>query len=241
MSPALANFVFEAANFLLLAGALGWVLFKPVRRALDAERQQHDDEQRASDRQRALAESLAEEARSAKQAAERDVEQSRQEILSAAKLEAARVLDEAREAARVERRVLQHELEAARNAEVAELANTVGELAAQTVRRLLEALPGPSIDVALVGAACAEIENIPAEARRPAQVESARELDADATELLQAALGGAYAARVVAELGAGVRVTTPGGQVDATALSLGRHAGRAIQHLGTRNFEGSHG
>lgn len=241
MSPALANFVFEAANFLLLAGALGWVLFKPVRRALDAERQQHEDEQRASERQRALAESLAKEARTAKQVAERDVEQSRQEILNAAKLEAARLLDEARDAARAERQVLQHELEAARNAEIAELASSVGELAAQTVRRLLETLPGPSIDAALVRAACAELESIPVETRRPAQVESARELDGDATKLLQAALGGAYTARVVAELGAGVRVTTPGGQVDASALSLGRYAGRAVQHAGTRNLEGRHG
>ena len=37
MSPTLANFIFETVNFLLLAAALGWVLYKPVRHALDAE------------------------------------------------------------------------------------------------------------------------------------------------------------------------------------------------------------
>ena len=34
MSPTLSTFLFELTNFLLLAGLLGWLLFKPVRNAL---------------------------------------------------------------------------------------------------------------------------------------------------------------------------------------------------------------
>ncbi|NJN47909.1 MAG: hypothetical protein HC808_17125, partial [Candidatus Competibacteraceae bacterium] len=30
----MATFLFEAANFLVLAGVLGWLFFKPVRQAL---------------------------------------------------------------------------------------------------------------------------------------------------------------------------------------------------------------
>ncbi len=72
MSSALANFLFEAANFLLLAAALGWLLFKPVRRALDAERARHAREEDESKRLRAEAEVLAREARSAREAADRE-------------------------------------------------------------------------------------------------------------------------------------------------------------------------
>ena len=34
MSPTLTTFLFEAANFLVLAAVLGWLFFKPVRQAL---------------------------------------------------------------------------------------------------------------------------------------------------------------------------------------------------------------
>ena len=37
MSPDLATFLFELVNFALLAGGLGWLFFRPVRKALDAE------------------------------------------------------------------------------------------------------------------------------------------------------------------------------------------------------------
>ena len=45
MAPWVANFLFEAVNFLLLAGALGWLFFRPVRTALDAERERRAKEE----------------------------------------------------------------------------------------------------------------------------------------------------------------------------------------------------
>ena len=245
MSPALANFLFEAANFLLLAALLGWVLFKPVRRALDAERVRHEAELHESQRLRAEAEVMAEQTRHARQVADLEIEQHRQEILGGAKQEASQLLTEARNTERAERRALELELEAVRTAEATELAGAVGGLAAEAVRNLIEALPGPSIDTMLIRAACEALDSIPAEARRSAHVESARPLDTEGKRLLEGALGSEFKERVVPELGAGVRVTTPAGQVDASALSLARHAGGTVTRLGTelggqRSPGGSH-
>ncbi len=239
MAPTLANFLFEAANFLLLAAVLGWVLFKPVRRVLDVERKRHEEEDQQSKRLRAEAEALAQEARRARQTAEQEAERRRREILGRAESEATQLREEARKKQRAERRAFEQELEASRSAEAAELASLVGGLAADAVRKLLETLPGPSIDIALVRAACHELEGIPAAARKSAQVESARALDDEAKKLLETALGSQFSERVVRELGAGVRVTTPAGQVDATALSFARHASRAVRDVRRESGERS--
>jgi len=234
VSPSLANFLFEAANFLLLAGVLGWVLFKPVRRALDAERTKHEEENEQSGRLRAEAEALVEEVRREKQEAQQEVETRRQEILDNAKERATQILEEARNRQHAEHEALEQELEATRNAQVTELAALIGRFAADSVRKLLETLPGPSIDLALVRAACQRLEDIPAEARRSAQIESARTLDEEATKLLETALGAKLQVRIVSDLGAGVRITTPAGQVDATAVSIARFAARSLSDRGNQ-------
>ena len=45
---------------------------------------------------------------------------------------------------------------------------------------------------------------------------------------MERALGTTFEQRVVSELGAGVRVTTAAGQIDATALSVARQAASAV-------------
>ncbi|HUB08803.1 MAG TPA: hypothetical protein VMB50_17480, partial [Myxococcales bacterium] len=150
MSPTVANFLFEAANFLLLAAALGWVLFKPVRRALDAERDRHVKEGEESRRLHAEAEALAEEARATREAADREATERRAEVLAAARKEADRLLEEARQTRATERRALEEELRAAEAAQAAALAETVGRIAAGAVRGLLATLDGPALDAALV-------------------------------------------------------------------------------------------
>ncbi|HUB06711.1 MAG TPA: hypothetical protein VMB50_06910, partial [Myxococcales bacterium] len=55
-----------------------------------------------------------------------------------------------------------------------------------------------------------------------------RPLEPETTRLVAAALGREPEVRVVADLGAGVRVTTPAGQVDATAAAIARQAARAV-------------
>jgi F0F1-type ATP synthase membrane subunit b/b' len=228
VSPSLANFLFEAANFLLLAAALGWLLFKPVRRALDAERERHDREAEEERRLRGEAEAMAREAALAREAASREAVRRREEILAAANREAAQLLEEARRARSAERRALERELELAREAQAAALAGDLGRIAGESVARLLERLEGPPLDAALVRAACEELRALPPSVRRSALVEVARPLDEQARGLLKAALGGDFQERRVGELGAGVRVITSAGQVDATAASIARLASRAV-------------
>jgi F-type H+-transporting ATPase subunit b len=228
VSPALTNFLFEAANVLLLAAVLGWVLFKPVRRALDAERARHDQDVEEAKRLRAEAESLAGEARAAKQAAAQEADERHQESLESARREAAEIVEAARKAQAADRRRFEQELALRREADAAELAEAVGRVAAESVRNLLQLLEGPALDAALVRAACRELDAIPRDARRAAVVESARPLAAESRAALRDVLGDGFQERVVGELAAGVRVTTAAGQVDATAVSLARRAARAV-------------
>jgi len=231
VSVALTNFVFEAANFLLLAAGLGWVLFKPVRNALDAERAKRLADQEASDKLRAEAEVLAEKARTARRDVDRELDERREQVVSEAKKEAAAIVEDARAAQEAAKKSFENELETRRGTEVVALAESVGRVAAESVRQLMVTLAGPDLDLALVRAACTELAGIPAAARRSAQVESARALDDEARAALQAALGVPFAERVVASLGAGVRVITPAGQVDTSALAVARRAGQAVAAL----------
>ena len=95
-------------------------------------------------------------------------------------------------------------------------------------------LPGPSLDLALVRAATRELASLPPAALRSGLVEVARPLEPEARSLLGGALGVSFEARVVEELGAGVRVTTSAGQVDATASALARRAARVVGELGRK-------
>jgi F0F1-type ATP synthase membrane subunit b/b' len=228
VSPALANFLFEAANFLLLAAVLGWVLFKPVRRVLDEERAHHDKEEADQKRLRAEAESLASAARAAREAVDRETGARRADILAAARKEASRILEEARKREDAERRAFDQERRASQSAAAAALAEAVGRIAGESVARLLADLDGPSLDDALVHAACEKLRAMPGAALRSAFVEAAHPLDSAARSQLEAVLGTGFQERTVGELRAGVRVTTSAGQVDATAAAIARHAARAV-------------
>lgn len=229
MSPAVANFLFEAVNFLLLAGALGWILFKPVRAALERERQRQatvDDDQA---RLRAEAESLRDEARTVRTNAEHEAAARRDEVLAAARREAAGIVAAARRDEASAKRAFEAELANRQAGEAAALNTTLARIAAESVRRLLTTLAGPDLDAALVRAACTEIAGLPASGRSGALVESARPLDDGSRALLEQSLGNTFEPRVVAELGAGVRVTTAAGQIDATAASIARAAAAEIE------------
>lgn len=228
MSPAVTNFVFEAVNFLLLAGALGWFVFKPVRRALDAERARRASEEEALERLKAEAEVLSREARGAREAAAKEAEAQKTQILARAEAEAARIREEARLAQQAGRSALEAELASVREAQLASLADAVGRVAGDSVSHLLATLEAEPLDAALARAACAEIGRLNAGGRTGAVVECAHPLGDASRSMLEAALGGPFEERVVDELGAGVRITTRDGQVEASAASLAREAARAV-------------
>lgn len=234
VSPTLSNFLFEAANFLVLAAALGWFLFKPIRRTLDEERDRHARQERETAELRQEAERRAEEARAREAELETEMAGRRAELLADAEREAARIKDEARRARDRERQSFERELAGSREAQAAALAETIGHLASAAVRRLLEAIDGPDLEQALVRAACAKLEKLPESAARSAVVDSARPLGPDARRLLSEALGtDSIQERTDPELGAGVRITTSAGQIDGSALSFAREAARLVTEAAT--------
>ncbi len=228
MAPPVASFLFEVVNFVALVAALGWLFFRPVRAALESERGRRAEEERAVAALRAQAETLATEVRAAREEREGETERRCAEILAAAEREAARIREEVRQAVEAERRTAERELAAGRRAQASALADAMGRIAGASVRSLLESLDGPSLDLALVRGACEELRALPPAVREAATVETARPLGPEARGALRDVLGTTFTERAVAELGAGVRVTTGAGQVDASALALARRAARDI-------------
>lgn len=232
MSPALANFFFQAVNFLLLAGLLGWFVFRPIRRTITAEQEKHERQEEEIRSRHSEAESLVQEAKVARQAADRELAEKRKAALEGVESERRRLLAEGAEALHAERQRFEDETRRRRSEEVAAVAEQVGLVAASSLRRFLVAIDGPSLDLALVREAARELEALPREARAGAVVESARPLGEEAEGILAPLLGEGYPRRVVAELGAGVRILTRAGAVDATASSLARQAAREVRDLG---------
>lgn len=239
MSPAVATFLFEAANFLVLAAALGWVLFKPIRSALAAEQARHAEEQQEASATRAEAEKLLKEARDRRRSLNAELEQTRAKMLAEAQDQVAALENEARDRRLTEARELQRKREAALGSELRAQAEALGRIAAESVRGLLQTISGPDLERALVEAAIRELESIPSEARARCVVESARPLGSESRRALREALGPDFEEREVPELGAGVRITTRAGQVDASALSLSRAAAERIAQQAAGRSEGS--
>jgi len=228
LSPALANFLFEAVNFLLLAAALGWFLFKPVREALERERAQHQSQTESAERLHAEAETLQRRARETLAQVERDADEQRRQALARIEQEAKQRREAARQAHLKEREDLARELEAVRDAQADATAETLGRIAAESVRGLLDTLDGPDLESALTRAACERLARLPKFDARSVLVESARALQAPQRQALQQALGEGFSERTVQQLGAGVRVTTSSGQIDATAVAFAREAAHRL-------------
>ena len=234
MSPASANLVFEAANFVLLFLGLGYVLFRPVRRALDAERERLKTQQAEFERWQHEAQAAEARANELRASAERDASTERTRLLEVARHEADALLEAARRQRQAEHAALATELDAQRAANATRAADGVARIAAASVRSLLDSLDGPALDLALLRAACVQLAALPELTRHSARVESARPLNTEAATLLTATLGTACVPRIVPALGAGVRITTDSGQIDATARALSLQAARAIEAANTQ-------
>lgn len=232
MSPSWVTFLFEAANFLLLAALLGWVFFRPVRGVLERRRAALEAEERGAAERRAQAERALAEAAARQGELERSNASLRERVREEAESERSRVLDEAREQAQRERETLKAELAALRRGQARRIAADAAAAAREIVVRLLAQIQGPDLEQALVAAASRELAKLatggPVD---PMIVESAGELDPAVLDALARAAGVARAemsARRVPELGAGIRILTARGLIDASAAGLAAHAERAL-------------
>lgn len=231
MPATAATFLFELINFLLLAALLGWLLFKPVRAALEA--RQAAQKKTADELAAAGAKLEAERAELEKRrtAFDEELGRLRTERLTAAEQEATAVLARAREAAERERdrqtRLLGHLEEA----EVERLAAASVQAARAAVERFLTTLGAPELDTGLVQAACRQVAALDGGSLGAVLIESARPLGDDERAALTNALhdrATTIEERVVADLGAGVRVTTARGLIDASAAGVAAAAGRTL-------------
>jgi F-type H+-transporting ATPase subunit b len=232
VSSTWATFLFEAANFLLLAAVLGWLFFRPLRDALERRRSEIEAEQRAAEAARAEAERALEEARARRAELEGSLEQLRQRLQREAETERDRLLEAARAQAQRERETLKSELAALRRAQARTLARDAAAAAQEIVVRLLEEIDGPELEPSLVEAACRELEELRSSGSlAPVVVESARALDGKALASLAEAAGvdpAGAAHRVDPDLVAGVRILTARGLVDASAAGLAAQAERVL-------------
>ena len=232
MSPSWVTFLFEAANFLLLAALLGWVFFRPVRGALERRRAALEAEEREAAEGRARAERALAEVAARQSELERSHASLRERVREEAERERLRVLGAAREQAQRERETLKAELAALRRGQAKRIAADAAAAARGVVVRLLERIEGPDLEQALVAAAGREFAKLAAEGPvTPVIVESAGALEPTTLDALAKAAGipgSEMSSRRVPELGAGIRILTARGLIDASAAGLAAHAERAL-------------
>jgi hypothetical protein len=158
--------------------------------------------------------------------------------LAAAKRQADQIFADARAAAeREHERSLRQATQMAQTQQDT-LAEVAATSAAEMVGQLLKQIGGPDLHAALVQSACQQVGKLPQDALAPVKVESALPLAADQRAALDAALGPAATGadyRTVGELGAGVRLMTAQGLIDASASGLATFARQAlIQEMNLR-------
>lgn len=233
VSPTLTTFLFEAANFLLLAGLLGWLFFKPVRQALEQQRESIDAAAHEAEQKLAEAEETRGEIEAQRRALQQELEQLRAHELEAARQKAERIVADARATAEREREVQAQQAARRAESESVRLSRAAASAAAEVVARLLEQIEGPDLETALVKAACEQVRAMPRHDLAPVRVESAQPLSEPDRALLREAVGQQAGDQqitwqVLPELGPGLRITTGRGLIDATADGLAQYAQRAL-------------
>ncbi len=231
MSSTLSTFLFELTNFLLLAGLLGWLLFKPVRTTLQ-ERQATEKRQIAAlAEQTAEADRLRADLAQRHSAFEQEMARLREEHLATVDQEAAAIRAGARDAAARERDSMTRMLGHLEHAQAERLAVLVAATARDSVERLLTSLGAPGLEAALIDSACRQVRALGGGSLGAVLIESAQPLSASAETAVRAALEHRATDaefRVIPRLGAGIRLTTAGGLVDASAAGIASQAERLL-------------
>lgn len=244
MSASWVTFVFEAANFVLLAAVLGWLFFRPVREALERRRQELENERRAAAEARQQAEQERQGAASRRSELDRSVAEVRDRARREAEQEKQGILAEARAQIRREREAVAKELMVARGAGARDRSRDAAFAAREIVARLLQELEGPELEKMLLAAASRQLADLHSSGSlTPLVVESASALDGAAVAALAEAAGAGQpdlTCRVDPELIAGVRILTARGLVDVSVAGLASEAERLLlSHLESANGDGN--
>jgi len=232
VSATWVTFLFESANFLLLAGVLGWFFFRPVRDALERRRRELESEKRIAADARVAAERVLQDARAQRAELEDSLEELRERVRREAESQSEGLVETARTRMQREREALKEELVSLRRAQARSLARDAAFAAREIVVHLLAEMDGPELQHTLLQVACRELEKLRSSGPlAPVVIESVHPLDdVIAAELAEAAGVAPSEAiqRVDPELVAGFRVLTASGLVDASVAGLAAQAERVL-------------
>ena len=234
MSPTLTTFLFEIVNFLLLVWLVSWLLFKPVRAALQA---RQEAERRRREEVAAGAADIDQQRRELDErlrAFEGDTARMRQEQLNAVTQEASSIRAQAREAAQRERESVKQAMAQLERAQIEQLSAAVAAAARETVVRLLATLDTRDLETSLVRAATRRLAVLDKAQLGAVLVESAHPLDEANRAILTEALDGDAQGldfRVVPDLGDGIRIVTARGVIDASTRGIAREAERRLTEV----------
>jgi len=231
VSPSLTTFLFEVVNFLILAGVLSWLLFRPVRTAIEKRRSQIAQQEEQAAERLADAERSRKEIEQRKAELDQELRQKREQSKEQAKQEADNIVAQAREDAEHEREALKRQLATLEDARIERISRIVATVTGQAVGQLLQEIAGTDLDQALLREACQRLQSFDGNSISPVVVESARELSADERQSIQQAVkqgGEEIAFRVNDDLKVGLRISTNRGLIDVSDTGLAEYAERML-------------
>lgn len=232
MSPAVSTFLLEAANFLLLVAALRWLLFRPVRAKLEERANKLRDEEQEAAKHLDEAKQLEADARQRHGELEGELRSLREQGAKDAEAEAHKIVADARAAAARENEALERRLGQFEATQVERMAEASATAAAEALRLLLERIQGPDLEDALLRSACAQASSLAHANGGRVVVRSSRPLPEASRNALATALGRSVPEIELAvdeTLGAGLRIETPAGVVDASARGLASSVERTLR------------
>jgi F-type H+-transporting ATPase subunit b len=231
VSPTLITFLFEVANFLVLAAVLGWLFFKPVRQALADRRATLEADTKQAAQKLAEAEQMRQQIDATRASLQAELNELRKRELEVARQQADQILSDARTAAQLQREESHRQAAQMTATQRDKLAEASASAAAETVGRLLEQIGGPDLQSALIESACRQLDSFSRGAIAPVTVESNQPLSPQQLAAIQRALGPAAEStnfKTVDGLGAGIRISTSKGLIDASASGLVQFARHSL-------------
>lgn len=231
MSPTLTTFLFESANFLVLAFVLGWLFFKPVRQALVDRRAAFEAESEEAANKLTVANRRQQEIEAAHANLQSELDELRSQELEAAKQQAEQILSAARTAAEREREMSRRQAARMSDTQRDRLAEVVASATAETVGRFIDQIGGPELQSALIASACEQLGTLPLDGIAPVTIESGQPLATEQKVRINNALGPAASGadfRTTNGLGAGIRIATRKGLIDASVSGLTQFARQSL-------------
>ncbi|MBD3672326.1 MAG: hypothetical protein HUJ26_02265 [Planctomycetaceae bacterium] len=231
MSPALTTFLFEVANFLILTVVLSWLLFRPVRSAIQKRRAQINEKETAADRKLKEAEQSRQEIEKRLGELDEELRRKRKTSQEQADQEAERILSEAREDVERQREALKRQLVTLEDARMDRISRIVADISGQAVRQLLQQAANSDLDRALLNEACQRLQSLTGDSLSPVIVESSRELSAEERESIQSACENRAEEidyRQNEQMAFGLKISTSRGLIDISDSGIADFAKRSL-------------